>query len=40
MCPGFTFCWGVMCALIAVLAVVAAGVTGSIAVRRGNHIDT
>lgn len=35
--PGFVFCLGV---LVSVLAIVAAGVAGSIAAERGKHVDT
>ena len=37
---GFMFRWGSWLALISVLAVVAAGVAGSIAARRGKQFDT
>ena len=33
------FCWSALFALVSVLAIVAAGVAGSIAARRGKHID-
>lgn len=35
--PGFVFCLGV---LVSVLAIVAAGVAGSVAAKRGKHLDT
>ncbi len=38
--PRFIFCWGTLFALVSILAIVAAGVAGSIAARRGNHLDT
>ena len=38
--PGFMISSILVFALVAVLAIVAAGVAGSIAVRRGKHIDT
>ncbi len=38
--PRFIFCWGTLFALVSILAIVAAGVAGSIAVRRGNNLDT
>lgn len=38
--PRFIFCWGTLFALVSIVAIVAAGVAGSIAARRGNHLDT
>ena len=40
MRPSFIVFWSVMFALVSVLAIVATGVAGSIAVRRGKHVDT
>ena len=40
VCPRFIFCWVTLFALVSILAIVAAGVAGSIAARRGNHLDT
>ena len=37
--PGFMLCQSALCALVLVLAVVAAGVAGSVAVRRGKHLN-
>ena len=37
---GLIFCWGVLFAIVSVLAVVAAVVAGSIAARREKQIDT
>ena len=37
---GFMFRWGFLFALVSVLAIVAAGVAGSIAAKRGEHFDT
>ena len=37
---GFMFRWGFLFALVSVLAVVAAGVAGSIAAKRGKQFDT
>lgn len=37
--PGFMLCQRALCALVLMLAVVAASVAGSIAARRGKHLD-
>ena len=37
--PRFIFCWGLSFAFISVLAVVAAGAAGCIALRRGQHVN-
>lgn len=37
--PRFIFCWGLSFACVSVLAVVTAGVAGSIALRRGQHVN-
>ena len=37
---GFTFRWGFLFAIVSMLAIVAAGVAGSIAAKRGKQFDT
>ena len=39
MRKGLIFCWSALFALVSVLAIVAAGVAGSIAARRGKNMD-